>query len=58
MCRIKRELHEVVFWKVRLWMIIILIFVLIIVVIVIALAVCAGKGTCREGGSIVLKVTV
>lgn len=47
-----------VIWKVRLWMIIILIFVLIVVVIVIALAICAGKVTCWEGGSSVLKVTV
>ncbi|TNN01156.1 hypothetical protein fugu_010538 [Takifugu bimaculatus] len=41
-CRIKRELNEVVFWKVRLWMIIIFIFVLIIAVILVALAVCAA----------------
>lgn len=47
--RIKRELNEVVFWKVRLWMIVIFIFVLIIAVILIVLAVCAGKLVCWEG---------
>lgn len=41
MCRIKRELNEVVFWKVRLWMIIISIFLLILAVILISMAVCS-----------------
>ncbi|XP_037630321.1 TPA-induced transmembrane protein homolog isoform X2 [Sebastes umbrosus] len=40
-CRVKRELHEVIFWKVRLWMVIIFIFLLIIAVILISLAVCS-----------------
>lgn len=40
-CRVKRELNEVVFWKVRLWMIIISIFVLILAVILISMAVCS-----------------
>ncbi|KAM4567076.1 TPA-induced transmembrane protein isoform 2-T2 [Odontesthes bonariensis] len=39
--RIKKELREKVFWKVRLWMIILFIFVLIIVVILISLALCS-----------------
>lgn len=51
MCRIKRELNEVVVGSVRLWMIIIFIFVLIIAVILVALAVCAGKLGCWEGCS-------
>ncbi|XP_023118542.2 TPA-induced transmembrane protein homolog isoform X1 [Amphiprion ocellaris] len=41
-CRVKKELNEVLFWKVKLWMIIILLFVLIAVVIVISLAVCSA----------------
>lgn len=49
--RIKRELNEVAFGKVRIWMIVIFIFVLIIAVILIALAVCAGKLVCWEGCS-------
>ncbi|XP_074496498.1 TPA-induced transmembrane protein homolog isoform X2 [Sebastes fasciatus] len=40
-CRVKRELNEVIFWKVRLWMIIIFIFLLIIAVTLISLAVCS-----------------
>lgn len=48
MHRVKRELNEVVFGKIRLWMIIIFIFVIIIAVILIALAVCAGKLVCWE----------
>lgn len=51
MYRIKRELNEEVWGKVRLWMIIIFLFVLIIAVILIALAVCAGKLVCWEGCS-------
>lgn len=51
MYRIKRELNEEVWGRVRLWMIIIFIFVLIITVILIALAVCAGKLACWEGCS-------
>lgn len=38
-CRVKKELNEVLFWKVRLWMIVIFLFVLIAVVIVIVFAV-------------------
>lgn len=41
-CRVKKELTEIVFWKVRRWMIIIFLFVLIAVVIVISLAVCSA----------------
>lgn len=39
--RIKRELNEVVFWKVRLWMVITFIFLFIFAVIMISLAVCS-----------------
>ncbi|XP_068601569.1 TPA-induced transmembrane protein [Brachionichthys hirsutus] len=45
-CRIKRELNDVVFWKVRLWMVIVFIFLLIFTLIMITLLVCAGKATC------------
>ncbi|XP_041796813.1 TPA-induced transmembrane protein homolog isoform X2 [Chelmon rostratus] len=42
-CRIKRELNKVVFWKVRLWMVIsIIIFVLIPAVILISLFICSA----------------
>lgn len=41
-CRVKEELNEVVFWRVRLWMIIILLFLLITLVIIISLAVCSA----------------
>ncbi|XP_044059137.1 TPA-induced transmembrane protein homolog [Siniperca chuatsi] len=41
-CRIKRELNEVIFWKVRLWMAIIFIFLLIFAVILISLVVCSA----------------
>uniref|UniRef100_A0A3Q1GSM3 SEA domain-containing protein n=1 Tax=Acanthochromis polyacanthus TaxID=80966 RepID=A0A3Q1GSM3_9TELE len=41
-CRVKKELNEVVFWKVRLWMVIIVVLVLIPVVIVISLTVCSA----------------
>ncbi|XP_038548779.1 TPA-induced transmembrane protein homolog [Micropterus salmoides] len=41
MCRIKRKLNEVAFWKVRLWMIIIFIFLLIIAAIIISLVMCS-----------------
>ncbi|XP_023261642.1 TPA-induced transmembrane protein [Seriola lalandi dorsalis] len=40
--RVKRELSEIVFWRVRLWMVIISIFVLIVVVIIISLVVCSA----------------
>uniref|UniRef100_UPI003AAB73CE TPA-induced transmembrane protein homolog n=1 Tax=Centroberyx gerrardi TaxID=166262 RepID=UPI003AAB73CE len=40
-CKIKTDLNEVIFWKVRLWMVIIFIFFLIAVVIAISLAVCS-----------------
>lgn len=40
-CRVKRELSEVVFWRIRLWMIIVVIFFLIIAVILISLIVCS-----------------
>lgn len=43
MRRIKRELNEVVFLRVRLWMVIILIFLLIFAVIIISLVVCSGE---------------
>ncbi|KAM4628332.1 TPA-induced transmembrane protein homolog [Polymixia lowei] len=39
-CKIKRELNDVIFWKFRLWMVIIFIFVLILVVIGISLILC------------------
>ncbi|XP_051252868.1 TPA-induced transmembrane protein homolog isoform X2 [Dicentrarchus labrax] len=41
--RIKGELKEVIFWKVRLWMVIIFIFLLIFAVIIISLAACAAS---------------
>ncbi|XP_042342656.1 TPA-induced transmembrane protein [Plectropomus leopardus] len=41
-CRVKKELNEIVFLKVRLWMIIIFIFLLIFAVIMISLAVCSA----------------
>ncbi|XP_071352553.1 TPA-induced transmembrane protein homolog [Trachinotus anak] len=40
--RIKREMCEIVFWRVRMWMVILFIFLLIIVVIIISLAVCSA----------------
>ncbi|XP_072248055.1 TPA-induced transmembrane protein [Leuresthes tenuis] len=40
--RVKKELNEKVFWKVRLWMIILFIFLFIIVVIFISLALCSA----------------
>ncbi|XP_034556182.1 TPA-induced transmembrane protein homolog [Notolabrus celidotus] len=40
--RIKRELNEIIFWKVRLWMAIIFIFLLIFAVIIISLVVCSA----------------
>lgn len=42
-CRIKDELNEVIFWKVRLWMIILFIFVLIVAVIILTLFLCSGR---------------
>nr|XP_046245656.1 TPA-induced transmembrane protein homolog isoform X2 [Scatophagus argus] len=42
MCRMKRELNESLFWKVRLWMVIIFIFLIIFVVIIITLLVCSA----------------
>ncbi|XP_076591656.1 TPA-induced transmembrane protein homolog [Chaetodon auriga] len=41
-CRINRELKQVVFWKVRRWMVIIFIFVFILAVILISLSVCSA----------------
>lgn len=41
-CRVKEELNEVVFGRVRLWMIIIFLFLLIALVIIISLAVCSA----------------
>lgn len=41
-CRIKRELNEVVFWRARLWMVIIFIFLIILIIIIISLAVCSA----------------
>lgn len=40
-CRIKKELNEVVFWRVRLWMVFVFIFLLMAAVIMISLAVCS-----------------
>lgn len=42
-CRIKDELNEVIFGKVRLWMIILFIFILIVVVIILTLFLCSGR---------------
>lgn len=42
-CRIKDELNEVIFGKVRLWMIILFIFVFIFVVIILTLFLCSGR---------------
>uniref|UniRef100_A0A4W6C9P0 SEA domain-containing protein n=2 Tax=Lates calcarifer TaxID=8187 RepID=A0A4W6C9P0_LATCA len=41
-CRIKRELNETVFWKLKLWMIFIFIFLLMVAVIIISLLVCSA----------------
>ncbi|KAM7412738.1 hypothetical protein PAMA_020220 [Pampus argenteus] len=41
-CRIQDQLNEVIFWRVKLWMIIIFIFLLIFAVIMISLAVCSA----------------
>lgn len=41
--RIKKELNEILFWKVRRWMAILFVFLLIIAVIFISLAVCAAN---------------
>ncbi|XP_047449882.1 TPA-induced transmembrane protein homolog [Mugil cephalus] len=43
--RVKRELNERVFMKVRLWMILVMIVVLIIVVIIISVAACSANHT-------------
>ncbi|XP_041657449.1 TPA-induced transmembrane protein homolog [Cheilinus undulatus] len=40
--RIKRELNEIVCWKVKLWMAIIFVFVLIIATIIISLLICSA----------------
>ncbi|CAJ1065146.1 TPA-induced transmembrane protein homolog [Xyrichtys novacula] len=40
--RIKKELNEILFWKVRLWMAIIFVFFLIFVVIIISLLLCSA----------------
>ncbi|XP_070762300.1 TPA-induced transmembrane protein homolog [Enoplosus armatus] len=42
LCRIKKELNDFVFLKVRLWMVIIFIFLLIFAVIIISLFVCSA----------------
>lgn len=42
LCRVKTELNEIIFWKVRLWMIIIFILLLILAVIMISLLVCSA----------------
>ncbi|XP_070685660.1 TPA-induced transmembrane protein homolog [Pempheris klunzingeri] len=42
-CRIKGELNEVIFWKVRVWMAIIFIFFLIFIVIIISVSVCSAN---------------
>ncbi|XP_056139831.1 TPA-induced transmembrane protein homolog isoform X3 [Lampris incognitus] len=39
--RIKKELNEKVFWKVRLWMVVVAIFLIILAVIFISLALCS-----------------
>lgn len=40
--RIKRELNEVAFWRVRVWMIVVILVCLIIAVIIISLSVCSA----------------
>ncbi|XP_010741662.3 TPA-induced transmembrane protein isoform X1 [Larimichthys crocea] len=40
-CRVKKELNEVVFWKIRLWMVVVFIFLLIAAVILISLLLCS-----------------
>lgn len=40
--RLKRELNEVIFWKVKLWMAILFVFFLIFVAIIISLLVCSA----------------
>ncbi|XP_054650796.1 TPA-induced transmembrane protein [Dunckerocampus dactyliophorus] len=42
MCRVKKELSEVVFWKVQLWMAVVMLFILVVAVVLISLAVCAA----------------
>ncbi|XP_026154814.1 TPA-induced transmembrane protein [Mastacembelus armatus] len=42
LCRIKRDLNEVVFWKVKVWMIIIISFLVILAVIFISVCVCSA----------------
>ncbi|XP_033968801.1 TPA-induced transmembrane protein homolog [Trematomus bernacchii] len=41
MCRIKGELNEVIFWRVKLWMAIIFLFFLIFAVIIISMILCS-----------------
>ncbi|XP_063763236.1 TPA-induced transmembrane protein homolog isoform X2 [Eleginops maclovinus] len=40
-CRVKQELNEVIFWRVRLWMAIIFLFLIIIAVIIISMLLCS-----------------
>lgn len=40
-CRVKEELTEVVFWKFRMWMILVFIFVLMVAVVLVSLALCS-----------------
>nr|XP_020470410.1 TPA-induced transmembrane protein isoform X2 [Monopterus albus] len=40
--RIKRELNEVIFWKIRRWMVIVIILIIILLVIFISLALCSA----------------
>nr|XP_057935090.1 TPA-induced transmembrane protein [Doryrhamphus excisus] len=42
MCRVKNELKEVVFWKVRLWMVVVMLFIVVVAIVLISLAVCAA----------------
>ncbi|CAG5999855.1 unnamed protein product [Menidia menidia] len=40
--RVREQLQEIVFWRVRLWMVIVFIFLLILAVILISLASCSA----------------
>ncbi|XP_068173600.1 TPA-induced transmembrane protein homolog [Antennarius striatus] len=41
-CTIKKTLNDIVFWKVRIWMVIIFIFLLIVAVVIVTLLICAA----------------
>lgn len=40
--RVKRELNEVVVWKLKVWMVILIIVLLIALIVAVTLLVCAG----------------